>query len=127
MILLDTGFLIDFFKGEKRTQSIIGRDVATTVITYHEILTGLKHKKAEKEGTFFKDFFSKIRIYDFDLAAAEASSDIMAKLLSSGRVVNALDVLIAGIAIANHAEHVATTDSDFLELIKVVDLELYTS
>jgi len=127
MILLDTGFLIDFFKGEERTQSIVGRDVATTVLPYHEIFTGLKHRNAEKEAKFFKDFFSKIRIYDFDLDAAEASSEIMAKLLSSGRVVNALDVLIAGIAIANHAEQVATTDADFLELTKVVDLELYTS
>jgi len=127
MILLDTGFLIDFFKGEERTQSIVGRDVATTVLPYHEIFTGLKHRNAEKEAKFFKDFFSKIRMYDFDLAAAEASSEIMAKLLSSGRVVNALDVLIAGIAIANHAEQVATTDADFLELTKVVDLELYTS
>jgi tRNA(fMet)-specific endonuclease VapC len=127
MILLDTGFLIDFFKGEERTQSIVGKEVATTVITYHEIFTGLKHRKAEKEERFFKDFFSKIRIYDFDLKAAEASSEIMAKLLSSGRVVNALDVLIAGIAIANRAEHVATTDADFLELAKVVNLELYTS
>jgi len=35
----------------------------------------------------------------------------MAKLLSSGRVVNALDVLIAGIAIANRAEQVATTNA----------------
>jgi tRNA(fMet)-specific endonuclease VapC len=78
MILLDTGFLIDFFRGEERTRSIVGRDVATTVITYHEIFSGLKHRKAVKEEKFFKDFFSKIRIYDFDLEAAEASSEIMA-------------------------------------------------
>jgi hypothetical protein len=127
MILLDTGFLIAFFKGEERTRSIVGRDVATTVISYHEIFSGLKHRKAEKEEKFFRAFFSKVRIYDFDLEAAEASSEIMAKLLSSGRVVNALDVLIAGIAIANRAEHVATTDADFLEIAKVVDLQLYSA
>jgi len=32
---------------------------------------------------------------DFDLNAAEKSSEIMAMLLSSGKAVNALDVLIA--------------------------------
>jgi len=32
---------------------------------------------------------------DFDLNAAEKSSEIMAKLLSSGKAVNALDILIA--------------------------------
>jgi len=48
MIVLDTSFLIDFFKGERGTLSIIDSDVATTVITYHEILSGIKHKKAKK-------------------------------------------------------------------------------
>ena len=38
--------------------------------------------------------------------AAEKSSEIMAKLLSSGKAVNALDVLIAGIAIANGADKI---------------------
>jgi predicted nucleic acid-binding protein len=110
MIILDTSFLIDFFKGEDGTQAVISTDVATTAITYHEIISGIKHRKAKKEGKFFSRFFARIRIMDFDLNAAEKSSEIMAKLLSSGKAVNALDVLIAGIAIANGAEKVATRD-----------------
>ena len=46
MIVLDTSFLIDLFKGERRTLSILDSDVATTIITYHEILSGIKHKKS---------------------------------------------------------------------------------
>ena len=62
MIILDTSFLIDFFKGEEGTQAIIRTDVAT--------------------------------------------------------------VLIAGIAIANGAEKVATRDGDFMEISKVAELEV---
>ncbi len=64
-------------------------------------------------------------LIDFDLNAAEKSSEIMAKLLSSGKAVNALDVLIAGIAIANGAEKIATRDGDFEEISKVTELEVH--
>jgi predicted nucleic acid-binding protein len=49
----------------------------------------------------------------------------MAKLLSSGKAVNALDVLIAGIAIANGAEKIATRDGDFEEISKVTELKVH--
>ena len=123
MIVLDTSFLIDLFKGERRTLSIIDSDVATTIITYHEILSGIKHKKAKKEEMFFRRFFSKIKILEFDLNAAEKSSEIMADLLTTGRPVNTLDVLIAGIAITNGAEKIATRDKDFMEISEVSLLE----
>jgi len=123
MIVLDTSFLIDLFKGERKTLSIVDSDVATTVITYHEILSGIKHKKAKKEEMFFRRFFSKIKILEFDLNAAEKSSEIMADLLTAGRPVNTLDVLIAGIAIANGAGKIATRDKDFMEISEVSRLE----
>ncbi len=123
MIVLDTSFLIDLFKGERGTLSIVDSDIATTVITYHEILSGIKHKKAKKEEMFFRRFFSKIKILEFDLNAAEKSSEIMADLLTTGRPVNTLDVLIAGIAITNGAEKIATRDKDFLEISEVSLLE----
>ncbi|BAJ50778.1 hypothetical protein CSUB_C0921 [Candidatus Caldarchaeum subterraneum] len=49
------------------------------------------------------------------LRAAEESSEIAARLLASGKEVNALDILIAGIAVANGIEKIATRDKDFLE------------
>ena len=64
-------------------------------------------------------------LIDFDLNAAEKSSEIMAKLLSSGKAINALDVLIAGIAIANGAEKIATRDGYFEEISGVAELEVY--
>jgi predicted nucleic acid-binding protein len=131
MIELDTSFLIDYFKGVEETKHLVESedDVAITAITYHEIKTGLKRKKVKKEETFFRRFFSRIPVLDFDIKAAEESSSIAAKLLAIGREINVLDILIAGIAIANGAERIITADEDFLEIEKVSDLEvvLYSS
>ena len=125
MIVLDTSVLIDYFKGRNKSFDIIeNSDVVTTVITYHEILSGIKHKKAKKEETLFRRFFSDINILDFDLMASEESSEIMARLLSIGKAVNTLDVLIAGIAITNGADKIISRDRDFLDISKVTGLEI---
>ncbi len=59
MIVLDTSFLIDYFRGVESTYNLVDdEDVAVTVITYHEIMTGLKRKRRKKEEKFFKRFFS---------------------------------------------------------------------
>jgi len=124
MIVLDTSFIIDYFRGVKATYDIINDDddIATTTISYHEILTGLKRKKSKRKEKFFKRFFSEIKILSFDTKSAEESSNILARLLSIGKEINALDILIAGIAIANGADKIITGDHDFKEIEKVADI-----
>ena len=126
MIVLDTSFLIDYFRGVEATYDLVSEDddVAVTAITYHEILTGLKRKRSKKEEKFFKRFFSEVKILPFDVKAAEESSSIAARLMAIGREVNALDILIAGIAIANGADKIITSDEDFKEIAKVSDLDV---
>ena len=125
MIVLDTSFLIDYFRGVKVTCSLVDEeDIAITTITYHEILTGLKRKRSKREEKFFKRFFSEIRMLPFDVRAAEESSSIAARLTAIGKDVNALDILIAGIAIANGADKIITRDSDFEIIAKVSDIEV---
>ncbi len=125
MIILDTTFLIDYFRGKEITREIIkGEETATTVVSYHEIMTGIKIRKAKKEERFFKKFFSGIHLLSYDRKAAEESSSIAAKLRAIGSNVNDMDLLIAGIAIANGAEKIVTRDRDFLEIEKVTDLEV---
>jgi len=81
MIVLDTAYLIDFFMGKKETLGAFQiekiddlditldfeSDVATTVVTFHEIMSGVKHKKVKKEERFFRRFFSETPVLDFDL------------------------------------------------------------
>ncbi len=125
MIVLDTSVLIDYFKGKNKSFDIVeNSDVVTTVVTYHEILSGIKHKKAKKEEIFYRRFFSDIKVLDFDMKASEESSEIMARLLNIGKIVNTLDVLIAGIAVTNGADKIVSRDKDFLEISKVTGLEI---
>gem|GEM_PF-2515621 len=51
-------------------------------------------------------------------------SDIMATLLSIRTPINSLDVLIAGIAVANGAEKPVTKDRDFENIAKVAEIEI---
>ena len=126
MIVLDTSFLIDYFRGIEVTRDLVdpAEDVAVTVITYHEVLTGLKRKKNKREEKFFRKFFSEVRILPFDVRAAEESSSVAAKLMAVGKAVNTLDLLIAGIAIANGADKIVTRDLDFVEIAKVSDIDV---
>jgi len=124
LIILDTSALIDLFRGSDAVRDFIGGDAATTVITYHEIFTGIKHRRARAEERFFKQFFSELPILDLDILAAEKSSDIMADLRRLGVPVNAFDVLIAGISVANGAEKLLTKDNDFTDIAKVADIEV---
>ncbi|AKB61467.1 MULTISPECIES: type II toxin-antitoxin system VapC family toxin [Methanosarcina] len=124
MIILDTSALVDYFKGVEKTREFMDNDVTTTVITYYEILSGVKHRKARKEEQFFRRFFSEIDILDFNLKAAEEAGSIMGRLLSIGTPVNSVDVLIAGIAVVNGAEKIVSRDKNFISIGKVSDLEV---
>ena len=44
--------------------------------------------------------------------------------MAVGKAVNSMDVIIAGIALANGAEKIVTRDKDFVEISKVSDLEV---
>lgn len=124
MIVMDTSALIDFFRGAAEAREFLDDELATTVVTYHEILTGVKHRRARRVERFFRRFFSQVDVLDLDREAAEESSRIMADLLKLGLPVNSMEVLIAGIAIAKGAERLVTRDRAFLEIAKVSELEI---
>jgi tRNA(fMet)-specific endonuclease VapC len=95
---------------------------ATSAVTYYEIMSYRKRRKLKAEGAVLEKFFSEVPVLPFTRPAAEEASTITARLMDIGRPVNALDVLIAGIALANGAERVITRDRDFLEIAKISDL-----
>ena len=75
MMLLDTSFLIDYFKGVQETKNLItGEEVCTTVINYHEIMAGVKRIRARREESFFRRLFSRIRVLECDLKAVEVAA-----------------------------------------------------
>lgn len=126
MIVLDTSFLIDYLRGVEATYDLTDEEneVAITTITYHEIMVGLKRKRSKREEKFFRRLFSEVKILPFDTKAAEESSSIAARLMAIGKEINALDILIAGIAIANGADRIITRDTDFKEVAKISDIDI---
>lgn len=119
MILLDTSYLIDFFKREDLASVIPdGEKPVVTVISYYEIMAGIRRLKSPREEKFFRHFFGDIEILDLSVPAAEIASDIGARMAAGGDSVNAFDILIAGIALAHHASAIVTADSDFREIAK---------
>ncbi len=123
MILLDTTFLIDYFRGRGNLEHLIENDTeVTTTLNYHEIMTGVKRSKSKREESFFKTFFTKIELLDFTTQAAEESSALSAKLSALGLPVNNLDVLIAGTALAHGIDTILTRDADFIGIGKISDL-----
>jgi len=125
VIVLDTSYLIDFFKNEDLKSLIPDHEKpAVTVISYYEIMAGIQRLKSLKEEKFFRHFFSDIEILEFNLPAAEIASGIGARMAVTGNRVNAFDILIAGIALFHHAGAIITADKDFFEIAKYAGIEV---
>ena len=125
MIILDTSYLIDFFKNEDLKSLIPDHEKpAATVISYYEIMAGIQRLKSPSEEKFFRHFFSDIDILEFNLPAAEIASGIGARMAATGNRVNAFDILIAGIALFHHAGAIITADKDFFEIAKYAGIEV---
>jgi len=73
-----------------------------SIITYYEILSGLKHKNAQKRMESFVDFCQKAAILPLTIDAVNISAEIYAQTRKDGHPIDDIDLLIAGIAISNH-------------------------
>jgi len=125
VIVLDTSYLIDFFRNEHLKSLIPDNEKpAVTVISYYEIMAGIQRLKVPREEKFFRHFFSDIEVLEFNLPAAEIASGIGARMAATGNRVNAFDILIAGIALSHHAGAIITADRDFTEIAKYAGFEV---
>jgi tRNA(fMet)-specific endonuclease VapC len=105
--LVDTDILSFYFKGDSK---VIDRFSAylkefdlinISIITYYEILGGLKFKNAEKQIREFEEFITNNNIIHISEPSAKISGDIYANLRQRGITIGTSDILIAGIAIEN--------------------------
>ncbi|OWP55967.1 MAG: hypothetical protein B2I17_08270 [Thermoplasmatales archaeon B_DKE] len=130
MILFDTSAIIDFLKGGPKTKSIVEEternreNIYTTVISQYELLTPVYHRGLKSEERNIRAFLRRSVVYPLDQKAAEESSRIMGGLFKLGLPVNALDTLIAGIAVATGTDKIATLDGDFVQIAKITNLEI---
>lgn len=105
--LVDTDILSFYFKGDSRVIENFNDylkefDVINiSIITYYEILGGLRFKKAEKQIKEFEEFVNNNTIIHISEESAKISGDIYADLRLKGITIGTSDILIAGIAIEN--------------------------
>ena len=126
--LIDTNILSLFFrKNPNVIASFNGylkeyNKLNISIITYYEIVSGLKHRDAQKQLKSFLEFAEYNTVLPLTERSAAISADIYANLRSKGTPIDDIDILIAGIAIANNLIVVTNNRRDF-DKIQNLDIE----
>lgn len=126
--LVDTDILSYFFKG---IPSVVARfdeysrqygTINFSIITYYEILSGLKHRDAHRKLETFLAFAAKNSVLPLTQKSVTHAADRYAALCKSGTPVDDIDLLIAGIALANELVMV-THNTEHFERIEGLTVE----
>jgi len=72
-----------------------------SMITYYEIVSGLRHRDARKQLEQFLEFSSQNTILPLTQEAADIAANVYADLRKKGQPIDDIDLLIAGTAMAN--------------------------
>lgn len=105
--VVDTDILSMFFRGDSAVVSHFDSylreydQVSISIITYYEVLSGLKHRDAQKQLAGFLDFSAHASILPLTVESATLAADIYASQRAKGSPVDDVDILIAGIALAH--------------------------
>jgi len=116
VVVLDTSLIVDAARKRKYAldliESFLGKErIATTVVTQYEVL-----RRATKQSTgFISELLNRFVILDFGEDAVAESDKVYRSLSEKGKMINELDIIIAGIAAASN-ETLITKDKDFLNL-----------
>lgn len=96
-----------------------------SLITYYEILSGLKHRDAYKQIEKFLAFSKLNNILSLTEESIKVSAEIYADLRKKGTPVDDIDLLIAGVALANNLVLITHNQKHFGK-IKKLALEDWT-
>jgi tRNA(fMet)-specific endonuclease VapC len=84
-----------------------------SIITYYEISGGLLAKNALKQLSVFEDFVVDNLVIPMTDNSAKISAELYSKLKQSGKIVDDIDLLIAGIAIDNDLTLITNNENHF--------------
>ena len=106
--LLDTDILSLFFRNHPQVIEYFNlylqeyEKLNFSLITYYEILSGLKHRDANRQIENFLQFSEKNNIILLSQESVMISAEIYADSRKKGTPVDDIDLLIAGVAMANN-------------------------
>jgi tRNA(fMet)-specific endonuclease VapC len=87
--------------------------VNLSIITYYEIVSGLKHRDARKQLDSFLGFAAQNTILSLTEQSVTTSAEMYADLRKKGQPVDDIDLLIAGIAVSNDLVLATNNESHF--------------
>lgn len=99
--LLDTSILISFLKGKQnvvtKVEDYLERfnRISLSVITYYEILRGLRYLGNERKIRSFEELIDTSELITVDRAIITRASEIYAELMRRGELIGDADILIA--------------------------------
>jgi len=125
--LVDTDILSLFFRGHPQVVNKFDAylqeydTINLSIITYYEIVSGLKHRDTQKQLDLFLDFVSQNTVLPLTQEAVDISADQYADLRQRGLPIDDIDLLIAGTAMANGLVLVTHNRKHF---DRITDLEI---
>jgi len=126
--LVDTDILSFYFRGDQKVVNKFNdylREfdvINVSIITYYEILGGLKFKNAERQMKEFEEFVTNNTIIHISEESAKISGNVYADLRQKGITIGTSDILIAGIAIENELTLITNNERHY-ESIKGFKIE----
>lgn len=123
--LIDTDILSLFFRGHPQVVAGFERyleeydAINLSIITYYEIVSGLRHRDAYKQLTLFLEFAAQNTILPFTQQVADIAAEVYADLRKSGQPIDDIDLLIAGTAIANGLTLVTNNRKHFDRIVQL--------
>ena len=117
--LVDTDILSYYFKGDKTVVDNFAKYlqqyelIEISLITYYEIVGGLLAKNALKQLNIFENFVNDNIVIPMTESSAKISAELYSTLRQSGKTIDDIDLLIAGIALDNEMTLVTNNESHF--------------
>lgn len=129
LALVDTDILSLFFRNNENVVFNFKaylkehNKINLSIITYYEILSGLKHRDASKQLDLFLKFAGQNSILPLTEKSTIVSADLYARLRKTGQMLDDIDILIAGVAIADNLIFVTRNKNHFdrIKELKIAD------
>ncbi len=118
-VLIDTDILSYYFKGDniviKNFDKYLQQYdlIEISLVTYYEVVGGLLAKSAFKQLHDFEDFVAENIVVPMTEKSAEISAELYSLLKRTGKIIDDIDLLIAGIAIENDMTLVTNNENHF--------------
>jgi len=123
--LVDTDILSLFFRGNENVKTTFSKyltkyeSINISIITYYEIISGLKFRDSKKQLNSFLEFIEYNKILPLTETSSTISTELYADLRKRGDPIDDIDLLIAGIAIANDLVLVTHNEKHFTRIDKL--------